>query len=216
MPGMKQIFFLAALALLPVTPALAQTPQSVKTKLADPSKLTEKAPATFKAEFETTQGVFVVDVTREWSPNGADRFYNLVKNGFFDGVKFFRVVPGFVVQFGIHGDPALAGKWLSSNIPDDKVVSSNKRGFLTYAKSSAPNSRSTQLFINLADNTRLDTMGFSPFGKIIRGMEVVDKLYGGYGEGLTRLQGEIAEQGNKFLEENFPKLDAIKRARIVK
>lgn len=213
MPVMKRLFFLAALALLPVTPALAQ---GAKAKLADPTKLVEKAPATFKVEFDTTQGVFVLEVTRAWSPNGVDRFYNLVKNGFFDGIKFFRVVPGFVVQFGIHGDPALASKWLESNIQDDKVVSSNKRGFITYAKSSAPNSRSTQLFINLADNERLDAMGFSPFGKVVRGMEVVDKLYGGYGENLTRLQGAIAEQGNKFLEENFPKLDGIKRARIVR
>jgi len=188
----------------------------VKEKLMHPEQLKDKAPETFKAKFETTKGDFIVDVTRSWSPNGADRFYNLVKYGFFDGVKFFRVVPGFVVQFGIHGDPDLATKWLQSNIPDDKVVQSNKRGFLTYAKSGAPNSRSTQLFINLADNDRLDSMGFSAFGKVSKGMDVVDKLYGGYGEQLTQLQGEIAQEGNKFLEENFPKLDAIKKATIVK
>jgi peptidyl-prolyl cis-trans isomerase A (cyclophilin A) len=187
-----------------------------KAKLQNPAALKEKAPAKFKVQFETTKGIFVVEVTREWSPNGVDRFFNLVKNGFFDGIKFFRVVPGFVVQFGIHGDPSLAGKWLESNIPDDAVKSSNKRGFLTYAKSGAPNSRSTQLFINLADNSRLDGMGFSPFAKVIKGMEVVDKLYGEYGEQLTQLQGEIAAQGNKFLEKNFPKLDAIKSAKIIK
>ena len=187
-----------------------------KAKLQNPAALKEKAPAKFKVQFETTKGVVIVEVTREWSPNGADRFYNLAKNGFFDGIKFFRVVPGFVVQFGIHGDPSLATKWLESNIPDDKVVTGNKRGFLTYAKSGAPNSRSTQLFINLADNSRLDEMGFSAFGKVIKGMEVVDKLYGEYGEQLTQLQGEIAAQGNKFLEKNFPKLDAVKTAKIIK
>jgi peptidyl-prolyl cis-trans isomerase A (cyclophilin A) len=185
-------------------------------KLKNPAALKEKAPAKFKVQFETTKGVFVVEATRELSPNGVDRFYNLVKNGFFDGIKFFRVVPGFVVQFGIHGDPSLATKWLESNIPDDAVKASNKRGFLTYAKSSAPNSRSTQLFINLQDNVRLDEMGFSPFAKVVKGMEVVDKLYGEYGESLTQLQGQIAAEGNKFMEKNFPKLDAIKKATLVK
>lgn len=209
-----RILLAAAVAALPVAAAHAQ--QKTPAKLSNPSALKEKAPATFKARFETTRGVFVVEVTRAWSPNGADRFYNLVKNGFFDGIKFFRVVPGFVVQFGIHGDPKIAPKWLESNIPDDQVVSSNKRGFLTFAKSSAPNSRSTQLFINLDDNTRLDEMGFSPIGKILSGMDVVDKLYGGYGEQVTGLQGEIAARGNAFLEQNFPKLDGIKKATLVK
>ncbi len=187
-----------------------------KAKLQNPAAIKEKAPAKFKVQFETTKGVIIVEVTREWSPNGADRFYNLAKNGFFDGIKFFRVVPGFVVQFGIHGDPSLATKWLESNIPDDAVKASNKRGFLTYAQSSEPNSRSTQLFINLSDNSRLDGMRFSPFGQVVKGMEVVDKLYGGYGENLTQLQGRIAAEGNKFLETNFPKLDAIKTAKIIK
>lgn len=187
-----------------------------KAKLQNPAALKEKAPAKFKVQFDTTKGSFVIEITRDWSPNGVDRFYNLVKNGFFDGVKFFRVVKGFVVQFGIHGDPSLATKWLESNIPDDAVKASNKRGYITYAKSSAPNSRSTQLFINLADNSRLDGMGFSPFGQVTKGMEVVDKLFGEYGEQITQLQGEIATQGNKFLEKNFPKLDAIKTAKIIK
>jgi peptidyl-prolyl cis-trans isomerase A (cyclophilin A) len=183
-------------------------------KLIDPAKLTAKAPATFKAKFDTTKGVFVVEVHREWSPNGADRFYNLVKHGYFDGVKFFRAVPNFVVQWGIHGDPAIANKWLQANIPDDAVKESNKRGFVTYAKSTAPNSRSVQLFINLVDNSRLDGMGFAPFGKVTEGMEIVDTLYNGYGEGLTKLQGRIAEEGNAFLEKNYPQLDAIKKATI--
>jgi peptidyl-prolyl cis-trans isomerase A (cyclophilin A) len=187
-----------------------------KEALRNPAALKEKAPEEFKVKFETTKGDFVVDVKRAWSPNGADRFYNLVKNGFFDGVRFFRVVPNFVVQFGIHGDPDLAMKWLESNIPDDKVVESNKRGFLTYAKSAAPNSRSTQLFINLKDNERLDAMGFSPFGKVTSGMDVVDKLYSEYGERLTQLQGEIATKGNAYLDREWPKLDHIKKAALVK
>jgi peptidyl-prolyl cis-trans isomerase A (cyclophilin A) len=202
---MKIGVLLAALALLmPTMNVVAQgkvDPKAdAKTKeaLKDPSKLKEKAPATFKVKFLTTKGEFLLDVTRAWSPNGADRFYNLVKHGFFDGVKFFRVVPNFVVQFGIHGDQ------------------SNKRGFITYAKSSAPNSRSTQLFINLKDNDNLDALGFSAFGKVTKGMDVVDKLYSGYGEQLTRLQGQIAQEGNKYLDKNWPKLDSIKKATLVK
>ena len=204
--------------LLPVIGASAQglTEAKKMEALKNPAALKDKAPAQFKAKFETTKGDFVVDVTRAWSPNGADRFYNLVKYGFFDGVKFFRVVPNFVVQFGIHGNPALATKWLESNIPDDKVVESNKKGFLTFAKSGAPDSRSTQLFINLKDNDRLDAMGFSAFGKVSKGMDVVEKLYGGYGEQITQLQGQIAQEGNKYLEKNWPKLDAVKKATLVK
>jgi peptidyl-prolyl cis-trans isomerase A (cyclophilin A) len=198
-------------------PGVAQDKKpDAKEALKNPAALKEKAPEKFSVKFETTKGEFVIDVTRAWSPNGADRFYNLAKNGFFDGVKFFRVVPNFVVQFGIHGDPALATKWLEANIPDDEVKSSNKRGFITYAKSSRPNSRSTQLFINLKDNVRLDTMGFSPFGEVTKGMDVVDKLYQGYGEQLTQLQGEIAEKGNAFLDKDWPKLDGIKKATLVK
>lgn len=222
---MNLMIAMAALALLPGqaqtqkpdAPAKpAEKEERGKEFLKDPSKLKEKAPGVFKAKFETTKGDFVVEVHRDWSPNGADRFYNLVKHGFFDGVKFFRVVPGFVVQFGIHGDPDLAMKWLQSNIEDDKVVESNKRGFLTYAKSSRPNSRSTQLFINLADNSGLDADGFAPFGKVTTGMDVVDKLYDGYREQITRLQGEIATKGNAYLEKEWPKLDGIKKATIVK
>jgi peptidyl-prolyl cis-trans isomerase A (cyclophilin A) len=218
-PHMKSLI-LAALLLIPVS-AFAQRdppkePGRGKEALKEPSKVKDRAPDTFKAKFETTKGDFILEVHRDWSPNGADRFYALVRRGFFDGVKFFRVVPNFVVQFGIHGDPDLAMKWLNSNIQDDKVVESNKRGFITYAKSGQPNSRSTQLFINLKDNDRLDSMGFSPFGKVIKGMDVVDKLYNGYEEQLTSLQGEIATKGNAFLEKEWPKLDGIKKATIVK
>jgi peptidyl-prolyl cis-trans isomerase A (cyclophilin A) len=216
---MKFVVALLALTLVPLPAVQAQkTDPKVKAALKDPTaaSVKVKAPETFKVKFDTTKGEFIIEVKRAWSPNGADRFYNLAKNGFFNGVKFFRVVPNFVVQFGIHGDPDLATKWLDSNIPDDKVVESNKRGFITYAKSSAPNSRSTQLFINLKDNTRLDDMGFSPFGKVIKGMDVVDKLYSGYEEQLTQLQGEIATKGNAYLEKDWPKLDGIKKATIVK
>jgi peptidyl-prolyl cis-trans isomerase A (cyclophilin A) len=184
--------------------------------LKNPASVKDRAPASFKAKFKTTKGVFVIEVTRAWSPNGADRFYSLVKRGFFDGVRFFRVVPNFVVQFGIHGNPELATKWLEANIADDSVMASNRRGFITYAKSSEPNSRSTQLFINLQDNARLDSMGFSPFGRVISGMDVVDKLYSGYGEQLTQLQDEIAKRGNAYLVKEWPRLDYIKKARLEK
>jgi peptidyl-prolyl cis-trans isomerase A (cyclophilin A) len=199
----------AALAIVAGSAALA-APE----KLTSPAKLTAEAPARFRARFDTTEGTFIIEVHRDWSPHGADRFYNLVKNGYYDGVKFFRVVPGFVVQWGIHGDPSIATTWLRATIPDDPVKESNKRGYVTFAKSGAPNSRSVQLFINLVDNSRLDAMGFAPFGMVLEGMDVVDKLYGGYAEGLTKLQGRIAEEGNSFLEKNYPELDAIKKASI--
>ena len=213
---MKIGLYVAALALLvPVIGATAQGKTTVKTSAAlkDPAALKAKAPAKFKAQFETTKGVFVVDVTRAWSPNGADRFYNLVKSGFFDGTKFFRVLPGFMAQFGIHGDPAIAAKWQRANIADDKVVESNKRGFVTFA-TAGPNTRTTQLFINFGDNSRLDGDGFSPFGKVSKGMEVVDKIFSGYGEQPSQ-QG-ISMEGNKYLEANWPKLDSIKKATLLK
>src|ERR1051325_9527470 len=150
---MKIVSLIIIVAAVAASAAIAQDKKPEgKEALKNPATLKEKAPEKFSVKFETTKGEFVVDVIRAWSPNGADRFYNLAKNGFFDGVKFFRVVPNFVVQFGIHGDPALAKQWLEANIPDDEVKSSNKRGFITFAKSSRPNSRSTQLFINLKDN----------------------------------------------------------------
>jgi len=188
----------------------AATPE----KLMDPAKLTEKAPATYKAKFETTKGTFVIEVTRDWAPQGADRFYNLVKSGYFDDVKFFRVAPGFVVQFGIHGDPAVSSKWQSAKIKDDPVKESNKKGYVTFA-TAGPNTRTTQLFINLNDrNSQLDSKGFAPIGKVVSGMDVVEKLYDGYGEGLTQLQGRIQNEGNAFLEKNYPNLDGIKKATI--
>lgn len=174
-------------------------------------KMNEQAPASFKAEFKTSTGDFVVEVTRDLSPRGADRFYNLVKNGFFDGQRFFRVVPGFVVQFGINGDPQISAAWREANIPDDPVQTSNVRGTITFA-TGGPNTRTTQLFINYQDNGRLDGMGFSPFGKVVEGMEMVDKINSQYGEQPS--QGKIQSEGNAYLTSKFPKLDYIEHARV--
>ena len=176
------------------------------------------APDVFRARFETSKGDFVVEVTRAWSPAGADRFYNLVSHGYLDGVRFFRVIEGFMAQFGINGDPALAALLREDNILDDPVVESNTRGKMTFAKTGQPNSRSTQIFINLVPNTNLDALGFSPFGEIVEGMEVVDQLYSGYGEGAPGgtgpNQGRIQAEGNAYLNAEFPNLDYVERASI--
>ena len=188
--------------------------------LLDPAKATEKAPDVFKAKFTTTKGDFVVEVHRDWAPNGADRFYDLVKLGFFDDTRFFRAVEGFMVQFGISGDPAVAAKWQSANVNDDPVKQSNKPGYITFAQTNLPNTRSTQVFINYGDNSRLDGMRFAPFGQVVQGMDVVNSLYKGYGEGAPMGagpdQGRIQGQGNAYLDTAFPKLDAIKHAEIAK
>ncbi len=187
--------------------------------LGDPAAAKEQAPEKYKAKFTTTKGAFVVEVERALAPNGADRFYNLVKIGFFDGTKFFRVVDGFMVQWGIHGNPSISKAWRDANIPDDPVKSSNTRGAITFA-TAGPNTRTTQVFINFADNARLDNSGFSSFGKVVEGMEVVDSLYKGYGEGAPRGrgpdQGRIQDEGNAYLEKDFPELDSVKQAEIVK
>lgn len=193
-------------------PALAQN-----AKLANPAALTEQAPATYKAKFDTSKGSFVIQVTRAWAPQGADRFYNLVRNGFFDDGRFFRVISGFMVQFGLNGDPALNAKWRVARIPDDRVSQSNTRGMVTFA-TSGPNARTTQVFINFDDNSRLDGMGFAPFGKIVSGMDVVDKLYSGYGEGAPNGRGpdqnRIQTEGNAYLTQSFPRLDHVTKATI--
>ena len=181
--------------------------------LLHPAALHAKAPATYNVAFTTTKGRFVITVHRAWSPRGADRFYNLVRARFFDGVEFFRVVKGFVVQFGISPYPPVSTAWQNATIKDDPVKTSNARATITYADG-GPNTRTTQVFINLASNARLDTMGFSPFGTVSSGMSVVDKLYDGYGEAPSNAQPQIAAQGNAFLKKHFPKLDAILTARI--
>lgn len=206
----------AATLVLSLATALAQdsTPPAAPS---DPSKLTEKAPDTFKAQFDTTKGKFVVEVTRSQAPNGADRFYNLVKAGYFNDLAFFRVIPGFMAQFGIHGDPAISAKWREAKITDDPVKGSNTRGTITFA-TAGPNTRTTQFFINFVDNRNLDSMGFAPFGKVVEGMDVVDKLNGEYGEGAPRGrgpdQGRIQMQGNAYLKKDFPNLDYIKSVTI--
>jgi peptidyl-prolyl cis-trans isomerase A (cyclophilin A) len=186
--------------------------------LLNPASLKLQAPAVFTAKFTTSKGDFVVQVTRAWSPRGADRFYNLVKYHFFDGAAFFRVLPGFVAQFGISPRPDVAHVWEDAKISDDPVTQSNARGTLTFA-TAGPNTRTTQLFINLNDNTNLDSMGFSPFGKVVSGMEVVDKFYSEYGEGAPNGngpdQGRIQHEGKAYLEKSFPLLDTIKIAVIV-
>ena len=174
----------------------------------------------FQVKFETSKGDFIVEVHPSWSPNGADHFRELVEAEFYDDCRFFRVLDGFMAQFGINGDPAVHSKWGDANIQDDPVVQSNTRGYVTFAMTGAPNSRSTQIFVNYADrNSRLDDSGFSPFGQVIEGMDVVDSLYSGYGEGppdgTGPNQGAIESSGNKYLDANYPKLDYIKRARIV-
>ena len=180
--------------------------------LLHPETLKAKAPAVFKAKFTTTAGNFVVEVHRAWAPLGADRFYNLVRRGYFTNASFFRVVPGFVVQFGLSADPAVNQVWKDAKIEDDPVVQSNKRGYLVFA-TAGPGTRTTQLFINFGDNSRLDAMGFAPFGEVIEGMDVVDKIYPGYGESPD--QGQITDQGDAYIKANFPKIDKIALARIV-
>ena len=198
--------------------SLANIPAGNLPGFADPSKLTEKAPETFKAQFDTTKGKITIEVTRSLAPNGADRFYNLVKSGYFTDVEFFRVIPGFMCQFGINGDPAVSAKWRTANIADDPVKGSNTRGTITFA-TAGPNTRTTQLFINFGNNTMLDGQGFSPFGKVAEGMDVVDKINGEYGEGAPGgngpNQGRIQMEGNAFLKKDFPNLDYIKSATII-
>jgi peptidyl-prolyl cis-trans isomerase A (cyclophilin A) len=208
--------FIAALfALALASPAFAQ---GANPALANPAALTEQAPATYKVKFDTSKGTFVVDVHRDWAPVGADRFYNLVKNGFYNDARFFRVISGFMVQFGINANPSLSSKWRTARIADDPVKQSNTRGMITFA-TAGPNTRTTQVFINYAGNSSLDGQGFAPFGQVTSGMNVVDALYSGYGEGAPSgagpEQGRVQNEGNTYLTASFPKLDYIKSATIV-
>jgi peptidyl-prolyl cis-trans isomerase A (cyclophilin A) len=194
-------------------------PGAPKPAALDPAKATEKAPDTFKARFTTSKGPFVIEVHREWAPGGADRFYNLVKMGYFNDTRFFRAVEGFMVQFGLHGLPEVNTAWRAARLPDDAPKQSNKRGFVSFAMA-GPNSRTTQIFINYSDsNARLDGMGFAPFGQVTQGMEIVDSLYKGYGEGAPRGQGpdqgRIQSEGNAYLDRDFPQMDRVKVAEII-
>jgi peptidyl-prolyl cis-trans isomerase A (cyclophilin A) len=196
--------FVFVVALVCAAPAVAQVPN-------------EQAPASYKVKFDTSKGAFVVQVTRAWAPRGADRFYNLAKSGFFDDVRFFRVVTGFMVQFGINGDPNTMARWRGAPINDDPVTQSNKRGFITFA-TAGPNTRTTQVFINFVDNRNLDGMGFAPFGQIVSGMNVVDALNPEYGEGAPRGrgpdQGRLQREGNVYLNKDYPRMDFVKKATI--
>jgi peptidyl-prolyl cis-trans isomerase A (cyclophilin A) len=207
-----------ALLIFAAAPGLAANQEGAKPnmeKLMNPAQLNETAPAKYQVNMETTKGLIIIEVTRSWAPQGADRFYNLVKNGYYDGCRFFRVVPDFMIQFGINGNPKLNAVWRSAQIPDDPVKQSNLRGYVTFAKQSLPNTRTTQLFINTRaeGNGFLDNQGFAPFGKVIKGMSVVDKVNTEYGEKPD--QGRIQMEGNVYLEKAFPNLDYIKTATIV-
>lgn len=222
--------FVAFLALAIHSPA--QTPPQAPTKLQagpaagkpaaasydrallHPALLKEKAPETFQVKFETTRGDFAMNVTRAWAPLGVDRFYNLIKHHFYDNMVVFRAVSGFVVQFGISSYPAVSAAWSNANIKDDPVTQSNKRGYVTYAKTPEPNSRSTQIFISFKDNAFLDSQGFAPFGAIdAEGMKVVEMLYDQYGDQPE--QDQITKLGKAYLDRKYPKLDVIKRATLV-
>ena len=180
--------------------------------LKNPASLKETAPATYRANFDTSAGAIVIEVHRDWAPLGADRFYNLVKNGFFDNARFFRVVPNFMVQFGMNGDPAVTAAWQGATLKDEPTKETNKKGYVTFAKTGAPNSRGTQVFINFKDNGFLDSQGFAPFGQVVSGMDVAEKITSQYGESPN--QGRITAEGNAYLTKEFPKLDYIRKATI--
>jgi peptidyl-prolyl cis-trans isomerase A (cyclophilin A) len=185
--------------------------------LGNPAALKEQAPPVYRVDFDTTKGPFTVEVHRDWAPIGADRFYNLVKNGFYDNTRFFRVIEGFMVQFGVNGDPKVAAAWKGARLKDDPVKISNKRTFITFA-TAGPNTRTTQVFISYGDNSNLDGQGFAPFGQVVSGMKVVDSLYSGYGEGAPGGRGpdqsKVQAEGNAYLSSAFPNLDYIKKATI--
>ncbi len=202
----------------PAAPEPTPIPADAHPALKDPSLAVEQAPATYKARFETSEGDFVIEVHRDWAPNGADRFFNLVKVGYFHNARFFRNVPGFMVQWGMSAYPESTAVWQKATIEDDPVKQSNKPLYVTFAKTGAPNSRSTQIFINQGSNERLDGMGFAPFGQVVEGADVVAKLYGGYGDGPPGGRGPrqdiIGRFGNAYLESEFSKLSWIKSTSV--
>jgi peptidyl-prolyl cis-trans isomerase A (cyclophilin A) len=199
-------------------PAKGTRAAAPRPSLLNPASLKARAPETYRAKVTTTKGDFVVEVTRAWAPLGADRFFNLVQNGYYTNAAFFRVLPGFVAQVGISARPEVSRVWAGARIADDQVKESNLRGYVTFA-TSGPNSRTTQIFINLADNTGLDGMGFAPFGKVVEGMEVVEQFHSGYGEGPPRGrgpdQGRITNEGKAYLDRDFPQLDSTTTAVVL-
>jgi len=206
----------------PAPAAVASEPVAVN-PLLHPEQAAETAPAVFRVKVETSKGPFVIRVERAWAPNGADRFYNLVTLGYYDDTYFFRVLRDphpFMAQVGFNGDPNVTAAWQAVPIPDDPPTHANVRGTVTFAMTSRPNSRTTQFFVNYADNSYLTQYGgFAPIGEVEQGMEVVDSLYAGYGEGAPQgsgpSQGLISERGNQYLKKSFPKLDWIMTAKIV-
>ena len=186
--------------------------------LKNPTSLNETAPNEFTVKFDTSAGEFTIEIHRDWAPNGADRFYSLVKNGFYNGCRFFRVINNFMVQFGIHGDPSVSSVWRDAKIPPDPVETSNRRGYISYAMAGSPDTRTTQVFINFGNNSGLDRQGFAPFGRVVDGMNVVDSIFNDYGEGAPSgrgpAQGRIQAEGNAYLNKDFPKLDYVKTATI--
>jgi len=212
-PSLAAVAVVVAAALAMTAPGVsAARPQAGRPALTDPSAFTETAPDAYQAVFDTTAGMFVIRVQRVWAPNGADRFFNLVKHGFYDGCRFFRVIPKFAVQFGIHGDPAVSAAWHTAAIAPDRSLLSNTRSRVTFAMGSLASSRTTQVFINLGDNSRLDIDGFAPFGEIASSMLLVERIFSGYGEGPD--QGRILQEGNAFLVKYLPRLDYIRKATI--
>jgi peptidyl-prolyl cis-trans isomerase A (cyclophilin A) len=210
--------FLFSIGAAAQTPAPADKAATFDPALLHPDTLRVKAPAQYDVKFVTTAGDFTIQVTRAWSPNGADRFYNLIQHHYYDGAAFFRVISGFMVQFGLSAYPEVSAAWQNANIKDDPHVQSNHRGFVTFA-TAGPNTRTTQVFINFGNNEGLDRQGFTPFGVVTDGMEVVDKLYSGYGEGAPDGHGPsqslVGQRGRPYLEKNFPKLDVIRSATLV-
>lgn len=208
------MYGVVGIALASAGTVVAQVDLNKTAKLRTPAALTEEAPGDYKVNFDTSRGTFVVQVHRDWAPLAADRFYNLVKNGFYDDVRFFRVVPNFMVQFGMHGNPAITRAWSTTSLKDEPTKQTNKRGYITFARTGAPNSRGTQVFINYKDNGFLDKQGFAPFGEVIQGLDIVEKINSMYGEKPD--QGQITSTGNAYLNKEFPKLDFIKAATIEK
>jgi len=200
----RRLFMLALTAL-----TLVAAPQPTAAQVTD-----EQAPPKFRARFETSQGPFVIEVQREWAPIAADRFYTLVRRGFYDDARFFRVLNGFMAQFGLNGDPKIQGEYALANLLDEPSKQSNLRGFVSFAKESSPNTRYTMVFINFKDNIYLDADGFAPFGQVVSGMQIVEKLYSGYGRQNVPDQRRIKSEGNAYLTAEYPRLDFIKTARI--
>lgn len=193
------------------------SPDDTKKKEAAPAPVKEVVPDVFHVKLDTSKGTIDIEVHRDWAPAGATHFFQLVKSGFYGGARFFRVVRGFVVQFGINGDPQTNAMWANATLPDDPVKQHNVTGTVTYAMR-GPNTRNTQLFINLADNRSLDSRGFAPIGKVVDGMPAVLELYSSYGDmppmGQVPDPGRLQQQGNDYLDSHFPRLDFIKKATV--